>query len=110
PVKQVTVCVLERARHEKLVEEIRAVGARVKFIMDGDVAGAIAAARGTGVDMLLGLGGTPEGIIAAFAIKATGGMFQGGLAPTDGQEAREGRDAGHALERAQTDGELVAAG
>src|SRR5690625_7223567 len=76
PVKQVTVCVLERARHEKLVEEIRAVGARGKFIMDGDVAGAIAAARGTGVDMLLGLGGTPEDIIAACAVNANGGMLQ----------------------------------
>jgi fructose-1,6-bisphosphatase II len=57
------------------VQEIREAGARVKFIMDGDVAGAIAAARGAGVDMLLGTGGTPEGIIAACAVKATGGMI-----------------------------------
>src|SRR5699024_6983841 len=86
PVSQVTVCVLERPRHEPLVEQIREAGARVKFIMDGDVAAAIAAARGAGVDMMLGTGGTPEGIIAACAVKATGGMIQGRLAPTDDAE------------------------
>ena len=108
PVKQVTVCVLERDRHAELVEEIRAAGARVKYIMDGDVAGAIAAARGTGVDMLLGLGGTPEGIIAACAIKATGGMFQGRLAPTDDEERQQAIDAGHDLDRVLTTDDLVA--
>src|SRR3954462_11337141 len=65
----VTVCILDRPRHEQLVHEVREAGARIKFITDGDVAGAIAAAReGTGVDLLLGIGGTPEGIIAACAL------------------------------------------
>ncbi|WP_394214838.1 class II fructose-bisphosphatase [Brachybacterium vulturis] len=107
PVNQVTVCVLERPRHEPLVQEIRAAGARVKFIMDGDVAGAIAAARGSGVDMLLGTGGTPEGIIAACAVKATGGMLQGRLAPTDDAEKQKALDAGHDLDRVLTTDDLV---
>ena len=107
PVDQVTVCVLERPRHEALVDEIRAAGARVKFIMDGDVAGAIAAARGAGVDMLLGTGGTPEGIIAACAVKATGGMIQGRLAPTDDDERQHAIDAGHDLDRVLTTDDLV---
>lgn len=107
PVNQVTVCVLERPRHEGLVREIREAGARVKFIMDGDVAGAIAAARGAGVDMLLGTGGTPEGIIAACAVKATGGMIQGRLAPVDDAERQQAIDAGHDLERVLTTNDLV---
>ncbi|MGO1200106.1 MAG: class II fructose-bisphosphatase [Dermabacteraceae bacterium] len=107
PVSQVTVCVLERPRHEPLVEEIRAAGARVKFIMDGDVAAAIAAARGAGVDMMLGTGGTPEGIIAACAVKATGGMIQGRLAPTDDAEQQKALDAGHDLDRVLTTDDLV---
>ena len=107
PVNQVTVCVLERTRHEALVREIREAGARVKFIMDGDVAGAIAAARGAGVDMLLGTGGTPEGIIAACAVKATGGMIQGRLAPTDDEERQRAIDAGHDLDRVLTTDDLV---
>ena len=107
PVNQVTVCVLERPRHEQLVQEIRDAGARVKFIMDGDVAGAIAAARGTGVDMLLGTGGTPEGIVAACAIKATGGMIQGRLAPRDDDERQKAIDAGHDLDRVLTTNDLV---
>ena len=68
--EDVTVVLLDRPRHEKLVDEIRATGARIKFIIDGDVAGAIMAARpDTGIDLLLGIGGTPEGIIAACAMK-----------------------------------------
>ncbi|MEV4088263.1 class II fructose-bisphosphatase, partial [Nonomuraea fuscirosea] len=66
----VTVVVLDRPRHERLVKEIRETGARIKFITDGDVAGAIMAARaGTGIDLMLGIGGTPEGIVAACALK-----------------------------------------
>ncbi|MDN5899736.1 MAG: class II fructose-bisphosphatase [Brachybacterium sp.] len=107
PVNQVTVCVLERPRHEPLVREIREAGARVKFIMDGDVAGAIAAARGAGVDMLLGTGGTPEGIIAACAVKATGGMIQGRLAPTDDAEKQKALDAGHDLDQVLATDDLV---
>ena len=108
PVSQVTVCVLDRPRHEGLVKEIRQAGARVKFILDGDVAGAIAAARpGTGVDMMMGIGGTPEGIVTACAIKATGGIIQGRLAPTDDAEKQKALDAGLDLDAVLTTNELV---
>src|SRR6476619_3100344 len=96
----VTVCILDRPRHEKLVSEVRDAGARIKFITDGDVAGAIAAAReGTGVDLLLGIGGTPEGIIAACALKCMGGALQGKLWPKDDEERQKALDAGHDLDR-----------
>jgi fructose-1,6-bisphosphatase II len=81
-VEDVTVCILDRPRHEELVHEVREAGARIKFISDGDVAGAVMAANGgSGVDMLLGIGGTPEGIIAACAVKCLGGAIQGKLWP-----------------------------
>ena len=90
---------LDRPRHEELVEEIRATGARIKFITDGDVAGAIMAARpDTGIDLLLGVGGTPEGIIAACAMKCMGGMIQGRLWPQDDDERQRALDAGHDLD------------
>jgi fructose-1,6-bisphosphatase II len=95
----VTVVVLDRPRHQGLVEEIRETGARIKFITDGDVAGAIMAARpGTGIDLMLGVGGTPEGIIAACAMKAMGGVIQGRLWPTDDEERQRAIDAGHNLD------------
>jgi len=88
-ISQVTVTVLDRPRHADLIEEIREAGARTKLILDGDVAGAIAATReGTGVDALMGIGGTPEGIVTACAIKALGGVIQGRLWPTDEAEKR----------------------
>ena len=94
-VTDVTVCVLDRPRHAQLVDEIRATGARIKFIMDGDVAGAITAARpDTGVDLLVGVGGTPEGIITACAMKCVGGIIQGRLWPTDDDEKQKAIDAG----------------
>ena len=94
----VTVCILDRPRHAQLVDEIRATGARIKFITDGDVAGAIMAARpDTGIDLLLGTGGTPEGIITACAMKALGGVIQGQLWPTDDDERQKALDAGHDL-------------
>ena len=90
-VNQLNVMILDRDRHRPLVEEIREAGARTKFIMDGDVAGAIAAARsGTGVDALMGIGGTPEGIVTACAIKSLGGVIQGRLWPTSGRREAEG--------------------
>jgi fructose-1,6-bisphosphatase II len=105
-----TVVVLDRPRHDKLVDEIRATGARIKFITDGDVAGAIMAARpDTGVDLLLGIGGTPEGIIAACAMKSLGGVIQGRLWPTDDDERQKAIDAGHDLERVLATDELVSA-
>ena len=107
-INELTVCVLDRPRHVKLIEEIRACGARTRIILDGDVAGAIAACReGTGVDVMLGTGGTPEGIVAACAIKATGGVIQGRLAPTDEAEREKALAAGHDLDRILTTDDLV---
>jgi len=107
-VADLTVCILDRPRHGALAEEVRAAGARIKFISDGDVAGAIMAARaGTGVDLLAGIGGTPEGIITAAAITCLGGMIQGRLKPTDDAERRRALDAGHDLDRVLTTTDLV---
>src|SRR5688500_18120639 len=96
--EDVTVVLLDRPRHEQMVDEIRKAGARIKFITDGDVAGAIMAAReGTGIDLMLGIGGTPEGIIAACAMKCLDGVIQGRLWPTDDEERQRAVDAGHDL-------------
>ena len=104
----VTVVLLDRPRHEPLAQEIRDAGARIKFISDGDVAGAIMAARpNTGVDLLLGIGGTPEGIITACAIKCIGGVIQGRLAPKDDEEKQRALDAGHDVNRVLTTNDLV---
>ncbi|MFF3254538.1 class II fructose-bisphosphatase [Actinacidiphila glaucinigra] len=106
--EDVTVVILDRPRHEGIVKEVRETGARIKFISDGDVAGAIMAVReGTGVDMLMGVGGTPEGIIAACAIKCLGGTIQGMLWPKDEAEKRRALDAGHDLERILHTDDLV---
>jgi fructose-1,6-bisphosphatase II len=97
--QDVTVVMLDRPRHEKLADEVRATGARIKFIVDGDVAGAIMAARpNTGIDLLLGIGGTPEGIIAACAMKCIGGVIQGRLWPKDDEERQRAIDHGHDLD------------
>jgi fructose-1,6-bisphosphatase II len=107
-VADVTVCILDRPRHADLVHKVREVGARIHFISDGDVAGAISAARpGTGVDMLLGVGGTPEGIIAAAAMKCLGGAIQARLWPQDDTERERVRAAGHDLDRVLTTDDLV---
>ncbi|MDO5750293.1 MAG: class II fructose-bisphosphatase [Rothia sp. (in: high G+C Gram-positive bacteria)] len=107
-INQLTVCVLDRPRHAKLIEEIRATGARTRMILDGDVAGAIAACReGTGVDLMMGTGGTPEGVVAACAIKATGGIIQGRLAPTDDAEREKALAAGLDLDAILTTDDLV---
>jgi fructose-1,6-bisphosphatase II len=106
--EDVTVVLLDRPRHERLAQEIREAGARIKFISDGDVAGAIMAVReGTGVDLLLGIGGTPEGIIAACAIKCLGGVIQGKLWPKDAAERQKALDAGHDLDRVLLTDDLV---
>ena len=95
PKRSVDVIVLERDRHEDLVAELRDAGARVKLIRDGDVAPAIAAAQpGTGVDILYGIGGTPEGVISAAALKCVGGGIQGRLWPRNDDERRQLLDAG----------------
>lgn len=107
-VDDLTVVILDRPRHEGMVREIREAGARIKFITDGDVAGAIMAAReGTGVDLLLGVGGTPEGVIAACAIRCLGGVFQGRLWPKDEAERQKALDAGHDLNRVLSTNDLV---
>lgn len=107
-VEDLTVVVLDRPRHDQLVKEIREAGARIRFISDGDVAGAIMAARPTsGIDMLMGIGGTPEGIIAACAMKCMGGAIQGRLWPQDDAERAKAEEAGHNLSRVLTTDELV---
>jgi fructose-1,6-bisphosphatase II len=107
-IDDLTVVILDRPRHEDIVREIREAGARIKFISDGDVAGAIAAARdGSGVDMLIGTGGTPEGVIAACAMKCLGGVFLGRLSPRNDEERRQALDAGYDLGRTLTTDDLV---
>jgi fructose-1,6-bisphosphatase II len=104
----ITVVMLDRSRHTRLAQEIRDAGARLFYISDGDVAGAVMAARpNTGVDLLLGVGGTPEGIIAACAIKCLGGVIQGRLAPTDDAERQKALDAGLDLDAVLSTEDLV---
>jgi fructose-1,6-bisphosphatase II len=108
-VTDVRVVVLERDRHEELIGELRQAGARVNLIRDGDVAPAIAAARpGTGVDLLYGVGGTPEGVISAAALKCVGGGIQGKLWPRTDEERQALVDAGYDLDRVLTTDDLVA--
>jgi fructose-1,6-bisphosphatase II len=107
-VSDLTVCILDRERHEQLAKEVREAGARIKFITDGDVAGAISAAReGGAVDVLLGIGGTPEGVIAASAIKCLGGSIQGRLWPRNDDERQQAIDAGYDLEKVLSTDDLV---
>ncbi|WP_327317590.1 class II fructose-bisphosphatase [Streptomyces sp. NBC_01235] len=106
--EDVTVVILDRPRHAGIIEEIRQTGARIKLISDGDVAGSILALReGTGIDLLLGIGGTPEGIISACAVKCLGGVIQGKLWPKDDEERQRAVDAGHDLDRVLTTEDLV---
>src|SRR5262245_10539688 len=107
--RAVDVVVLERDRHDELIAELRDAGARVRLIRDGDVAPAIAAARpGTGVDMLYGIGGTPEGVISAAALKCVGGAIQGKLWPRDDGERQALVDAGFDVDRVLQTDALVA--
>ncbi len=107
-VSDLTVCILDRPRHEALIGDVRATGARIRLITDGDVAGAISACRPhSGTDMLAGIGGTPEGIIAAAAIRCMGGAIQAQLAPTDDDERQKAVDAGYDLDQILTTEDLV---
>ncbi|MGH3079377.1 MAG: class II fructose-bisphosphatase [Gaiellaceae bacterium] len=107
-VNDLTVVVLERDRHDALIAELREAGARVNLIRDGDVAPAIAAAqRGTGVDLLMGIGGTPEGVISASAIKCLGGAMQGKLWPRNEDEHERLLAAGFEVDRVLTADDLV---
>ena len=106
--REVDIVVLERERHDDLIAELREAGARVRLIRDGDVAPAIAAARpATGVDMLYGIGGTPEGVISAAALKCVGGGIQGRLWPRDDAERQALADAGHDPARVLHTNDLV---
>ncbi len=108
-VTELTVVVLERDRHDELIGELRQSGARVNLIRDGDVAPSIAAARPfTGVDLLMGIGGTPEGVISAAAIKCLGGAIQGKLWPRDNGERQALIDAGFDVGKVLTTDDLVA--
>ncbi|MCZ4079425.1 class II fructose-bisphosphatase [Rhodococcus sp. H36-A4] len=104
----VTVCILDRPRHAELIQAVRDAGSRIRLISDGDVAGAIAAARpDSGTDLLIGIGGTPEGIIAAAAMRCMDGALQGRLAPMDDEEKQKAIDAGHDLDRVLNTIDLV---
>ncbi|MGX2994775.1 class II fructose-bisphosphatase [Streptomyces sp. JNUCC 64] len=106
--EDVTVVILDRPRHEGVIKEIRETGARIKLISDGDVAGSVLAVReGTGVDLMLGIGGTPEGIISACAMKCLGGTIQGKLWPRDEEERERALAAGHDLDRVLHTDDLV---
>ena len=107
-VSDMTVCILDRPRHEKLMAEVREAGARIRLITDGDVAGAISACRpNSGTDLLAGIGGTPEGIITAAAIRCMGGAIQCQLAPKDDQERQKAIDAGYDLDQILSTEDLV---
>src|ERR1051325_9508709 len=107
-VTDIRVVVLERERHDELIGELRQAGARVNLIRDGDVAPAIAAARPeTGVDLLYGIGGTPEGVISAAALKAVGGGIQAKLWPRDDEERERLLAAGYDLDRVLRTDDLV---
>jgi fructose-1,6-bisphosphatase II len=107
-VTDIRVTVLERDRHDELIGELREAGARVNLIRDGDVAPAIAAARPeTGVDMLYGVGGTPEGVISACALKCVGGGIQAKLWPRTDEERQALVDGGYDVDRVLTTDDLV---
>jgi fructose-1,6-bisphosphatase II len=108
PINDLTVVVLDRPRHDQLSKDIREAGARIKFITDGDVAGAVMAARDdTGVDLLMGIGGTPEGIIAACAMKCLGGEIQGRLWARNDDEHRALAERGLSATQVLTTSDLV---
>jgi fructose-1,6-bisphosphatase II len=95
PVEDLTVVILDRPRHEKLIDEVRSTGARIKLIKDGDVSAAIATcSREHSVDMLIGIGGAPEGVIAAAALRCLGGSIQARLVPRTPEEADRARAMG----------------
>ncbi len=107
-VEDVTVCILDRPRHEDLVRAVRDAGARITFISDGDVAGAVmACTEGTGIDLLLGIGGTPEGIITACAVKCLGGVIQAKLWPQKKSEFVNASAAGLDLDQVLSTDDLV---
>jgi len=108
-IDDLTTIVLDRPRHNDLVAEIRKMGARIRLIPDGDVAAALMTALpGTGIDVLFGIGGTPEGVLAACALRAMGGEIQGKLYARNESELKRGREAGYDFEKILTMDDLVA--
>ncbi len=108
-VSDITVIVLDRPRHADLLKELRKAGARIRLIKDGDVAAAIETTRlGTGIDILMGIGGTPEGVVTAAAMRALGGVIQGQLVPQSESERSSAKDAGHDLSKIYMTNDLVA--
>jgi fructose-1,6-bisphosphatase II len=107
-VDDITAVVLDRPRHEDIIKQCREAGARIKLIQDGDVAAAITVATpGSGTDILFGIGGTPEGVIAAAALKCLGGEMFGRLYPRNDEERKAAVDAGYDLDRVLTTDDLV---
>jgi fructose-1,6-bisphosphatase II len=107
-VEDLTTIILDRPRHNEMVAEIRRSGARIRIIPDGDVAAALMTAwPDTGVDVLFGVGGTPEGVLAACALRAMGGEIQGKLYARDEDELRRGREAGYDFDKILTMDDLV---
>ena len=107
-VSDVTAVILDRDRHADIIKQCREAGARIALIPDGDVAGAISVATpGSGSDILFGIGGTPEGVIAACAIQCMGGAILGRLYPRNEDEKRAALDAGYDLDRVLTTDDLV---
>ncbi|WP_096423335.1 class II fructose-bisphosphatase [Microcella alkaliphila] len=107
-VDQMRIAVLDRPRHQKLIEEIREAGAGTRLILDGDVAAGINAARhDTRIDMAIGTGGSPEGVATACAVKALGGFIQGRLAPGSDEEREKGAAAGLTFDHVYEANELV---
>jgi fructose-1,6-bisphosphatase II len=107
-VEDLTTIILDRPRHDDMIAEIRAAGARIRQIPDGDVSAALMTAwPNSGVDVLLGIGGTPEGVIAACALRAMGGEIQGKLFARDEDELRRGREAGYNFDKVLTMSDLV---
>ncbi len=108
-IEDLTVVILDRPRHAELIAEVRKAGARIRLIPDGDVAGALMAAwPDSGIDALLGIGGTPEGVIAACGLRAMGGEIQGRLFARSQDELRRGRKVGYDFAKVLTMGDLVA--
>jgi fructose-1,6-bisphosphatase II len=107
-VEDVTVIILDRPRHEQLVAEVRKAGARIRLIPDGDVAGALMTSwPDSGIDALFGIGGTPEGVLSACALRAMGGEIQGKLFARNDNELRRGRELGYDFEKVLTMNDLV---
>jgi fructose-1,6-bisphosphatase II len=105
---EITTVILDRERHAEGVRQIREAGSRIRFITDGDVSAALlAVSEGTGVDLLWGIGGTPEGVISAAAIKCLGGQILGRLWPRDADERKAAEDAGYEIERVLAVDDLV---